>query len=320
MMQRFVLDPSRPFQVSPGWLALWQPRGRGRNDHAPGLVCTLAVCTKPSCSCGIARVAAIAVDDRAHWIQRDKKGGVKLQWHEPGAQQQGIYHLDLDFFAGELTNPRGGALPAYVAPFVREPFPAWVLDDIYAEWAAARPLPEDGWLENALTGWHPGDLLSLAAAYPERRPEEFVLEGRRYALDFAFCPKPGCPCVRRDAIAFEVTSDGDKQVWTERACAELEGSLEPRRVRGDSTLFSKLYDLWQRRSVHPAERLEEHRALVVDRGALLVERARERAPAPPPAQAPMVVQSAEPKHVAVSPERHPRLRCDCGAARACGPK
>jgi hypothetical protein len=47
--QVLKLDPSRPYQVEGTLLAIWLPRGRGKEDVAHGLVASITGCPNPAC-------------------------------------------------------------------------------------------------------------------------------------------------------------------------------------------------------------------------------------------------------------------------------
>jgi len=58
MSTSLSFDPSRPCQVGDDLLALWLPRGCGRDALAEGLVASVIVCEDPACRCTIARLQA----------------------------------------------------------------------------------------------------------------------------------------------------------------------------------------------------------------------------------------------------------------------
>lgn len=140
-MERFDPDPSRPYQPHGGFLGIWLPRGRGRDDRAEGLLLSISVCANASYACTEAVLNAIPVDDRLAWAKNDRDG-TKLAWRDAGERDPPVGHsLSLDFMVGVVTGARGGEVPAALAPFFRDPIPSWVLDDIFAEWASGRPQP-----------------------------------------------------------------------------------------------------------------------------------------------------------------------------------
>jgi hypothetical protein len=81
MTTTLMLDPSRPCQTAGGLLALWMPRGRGRDDLADGLVASVEICTNPACLCTTAELHAMHVDDRAIKVDRDKDA-LCVTWRE----------------------------------------------------------------------------------------------------------------------------------------------------------------------------------------------------------------------------------------------
>ena len=218
---------------------------------------------------------ALPVDDRLRWVKLDAKGLV-LKWWERDEARAGKHPLTLDIVSGDIWDARGGALPADVQPFFEEPLPGWLLDDLYAEWAAQRA-PTPDWEERALEEWQPGELLSSVLADPTRRPDTFVYGDRTYVVDLLFCAAPGCACTENRLIVVEevMTPEGmtpEETLWDEIGAFELEDDQTPRSFHGAAEhedTAKEVFLLWRERSVHPAARVAELRARTRERGAVL---------------------------------------------------
>lgn len=323
---RLDLDPSRPYQLGGGFLVVWLPRGRGRNDRARGLLATVQVCTSRACTCSRAIVSALPIDDRLLWVKRERRG-LKLTWEGGSERPPAAFHqLTLDFVTGEVMDARGGDLSAELAPFFREPIPAWVLDDIFADWAASRPLQEP-WFEQALRGWRPGEMLSVTEAHLDARPDTFVRDGKRYIVDLVFCVAPGCTCRQNRFVVLEEDDTAPPVLtWRQIAAAELDEGMGLRKRAGASehqSLLTALYVAWRARSGNPEERFAELRARAMERGAelhALWEARNPPLPAPTaaPAGAPQI-----PRHLVSAPTGAPipagkqgrNDPCACGSGR-----
>ncbi len=325
---RLDLDPSRPYQLGNGFLVIWLRRGRGRGDRARGLLATVGVCTNAECACTKAVVAALPIDDRLLWAKRDRRG-LKLSWEVGSERPPRVFHqLTMDFATGEVTDARGGAVGAEIAPFFREPIPSWVLDDIHAEWARSRPLLLEPWSEQALRDWRPGEMLSITTAYPDSRPDEFVHDGKHYVVDFVFCVERGCTCTQNRFVVLEVDDTAPPVLtWTQIAAAELDETMTPRNREGSpahQSLLTTLYLDWRARSGNPEARFAELRARALERGAeLRVLWDARQPPRPPPAASPAKLvptshQRAAASQVAMSLPAGRQGRndsCACGSGR-----
>lgn len=271
MVARLDLDPSRPYQLEGGLLAIWLPRGRGRDDRSRGLLSSLGVCTDASCTCTGANGAAILIDDRVAWAKRDRHG-IKLSWRGAAEDRPhaAVHQLTIDLVGGAVTSARGDAIPREIEPFFREPIPSWVLDDIFEDWVRVRPeLPR--WCEPE--PWRPGEMLSVLTAWPEGRPEQFVRDGKRYVVDFVFCVEPRCACIENRFVVLEVEdADPAGTRWTQIAACELDEHLAPRRIESAPehvSMLTAIYLDWRHRSGNPKARFDELRARAVARGAEL---------------------------------------------------
>ena len=278
---RLLLDPSRPYQLDEGLLAIWLPRGCGRDDRARGLVATVDVCPSPTCRCTEARLTAAEIDDRAEWWGFRGKN-VAIAWRVAGeAPKTAFHHLTLDFLDGRVTGPDGSAVPELLQPYFQRPVPAWVLDDICERWARSRRLPEGLRDEQALRDWQPGHMLSILGTCPERRFDVFVHEGKRYLVDLVFCVEPGCTCTANRFVVFvEGPISGGVAAWTEIASAELDDRLIPRRTECAPSYgwaIPALYVLWRERAGNAKARFEELRQRALERGGELHALWRERA-------------------------------------------
>jgi hypothetical protein len=292
MPTSLVLDPSRPCQVGDDLLALWLPRGRGRDALADGLIATVDVCENPACRCTIARLHAVRIDDRAEKVVRTDDG-MRITWRNPSddpPRPEGSAGLTVDFLTGAVEARDGGNLPAEVARYFEEPLPFSVLDHFWARWSKPRrPLGVD-WKAQALEVWEPGVLLSTMEVFPEERLDCYLVDGKLYQVDTMFCVEPDCDCTdtRLSVLAF---SDDRKQA-TEVGGAWLPvETMMPAGFEGEGLkheTFVRIYLEWRRRNVPAKDRLLELRDLTRRRGLelhkLVAARSRpaERSrPAPP---------------------------------------
>lgn len=317
-MTKLVLDPSRPCQLSDDLLALWLPRGRGRDALAPGLIATVTVCGNPACGCTEATLQAHLIDDRAERAECDDDK-LRVHWRAAASgpsRPVGEAVLKVDFTTGVVKKRGGGEPPEEVERFFEEPLPFWVLDAFWARWAAHRPpLPVD-WKVQALAEWEPGALLSTMLAFPEERPDRYCIEGKQYQADTMFCTSPGCACTeaRLAVLAFNDAGDCLEEIGSARLPP---GTMVPEDFVGDRAhrdVFTQVYLEWRRRNVPPAPRLLELRELTRHRGLEL----HQLAPLPAaPAQRP---PPALPSATAARPGRN--APCPCGSGqkykRCCG--
>jgi hypothetical protein len=321
MRTSLVLDPSRPYQTSEDLLALWLPRGRGRDALASGLVMAVDLCENPSCPCTEAQLHALPIDDRAEKARYDD-GHLLVTWRsQPGEKPrpEGPAHLTLDIMTGVVQAKDGAELPAMVAPFFVEPLPYWVLDALWARWRAPRLSTEHiDWQAQALEHWEPGVLLSTMLAFPEERFDCYVLDGKQYQVDTLFSVEPDRPCT--EAVLSVLEWSEDRKRAEERGDARLPlETMMPRGFEGrglSSEAFVHLYLEWRRRNVPAEERIVELRDMTRQRGLelhQLVERRRARnasrnPPPSPPAASLAGVGRNEP--------------CPCGSGkkykRCCG--
>jgi len=315
MATALILDPSRPCQVGDDLLALWLPRGRGRDALADGLVATVDVCENPACPCTVARLYAMRIDDRAEQFGRGDNS-VRITWRDPSSKTphpEGSAGLTLDILTGVVEARDGGKPPAIVAPFFDEPLPFWVLDHFWARWSKTRrPLGVD-WKAQALEAWEPGVLLSTMEVFPEERLDCYLVDGKLYQVDTMFCVQPDCDCTdtRLSVLAF---SD-DRKEATEVGGAWLPvETMMPARFEGKGLsheTFVRIYMEWRRRNVPAKERLLELRDVTRRRGLELhkVVAARSRSAAHP--------QPAPPTPPAASASRRPGRNdpCPCGSGK-----
>lgn len=318
LMTKLVLDPSRPCQLSDDLLALWLPRGRGRDALAPGLIATVNVCGNPACGCTDATLQSYVIDDRA---ERAEYGDEKLRVHWRAAasgppRQKGEAVLKVDFTTGVVRKRGGGDPPTEVKRFFDEPLPFWVLDALWARWAGHRPpLPVD-WKAQALKEWEPGALLPTMLAFPEERPDRYFIEGKEYQADTMFCTSPDCTCTeaRLAVLAFNDSRDRLEEIGSARLPPE---TMVPEDFVGDRRhhdVFTRVYLEWRRRNVPPEARLLELRELTRQRGLELHRLASRRAA--PPQRPP----SALPSATTARPGRNAPCRCGSGQKykRCCG--
>ncbi len=113
MTAALTLDSSHPYQTGEDILALWLPRGRGRDALASGLAVAVDVCQNPSCPCTIARLHAVPIDDRAERAQHDD-GRLTVTWENRPNERphpEGSAQLTLDILTGVVESKDGEELP-----------------------------------------------------------------------------------------------------------------------------------------------------------------------------------------------------------------
>jgi hypothetical protein len=310
------LDPSRPCQVRDDLLALWLPRGRGCDALADGLVATVDVCANPACHCTKAILQAHRIDDRAEQASAEENE-LRTTWRMPPGgppQPESKAVLEIDITTGEVTDRGGGKPPAAFSEFFEEPLPFWVLDHLWSRWRAPRLLKGIDWKKQALELWAPGDLLSTMVAFPEERPDRYLVEGKVYQVDTLFCVNPSCSCTESHLTLYEFNE-------VERSLSDLGiARLPPETMipvgfdgeKRDLDAFTRVYMAWRRRNVPAEERILELRDMTRRRGLELhnVVDMRSRA--------------AEPVRPAPSTSRRPGRNdpCPCGSGkkfkRCCG--
>jgi hypothetical protein len=313
-MSTLTFDPSRPCQITEDLLALWLPRGRGRDARASGLVASVDVCGNPTCRCTTASLQALPIDDRAHAVERADLR-MRVTWSAGASarpQADGFIRVDLDFVNGCVFAPGGGALPEAVAPFFAEPLPYWVLDHLWERWCSLRHLPETEWRAQMRDHWEPGFLLSNLIVFPDQRPDHYLVDGTEYRVDTLFCVEPRCPCT--EARFSVLRSSEDRLTLDEEASALLPlETMVPREYEGDRRTrerLAKVYLEWRRRHVPAQERLLELREQTRERG---LELHRMLAASKPSTARGALPQPSRPVRAAPAPGRNDP--CPCGSGK-----
>jgi hypothetical protein len=316
MANALIFDPSHPCQIGDDLLALWLPRGRGRDALADGLVATVDVCDNPSCRCTIARLHAVWIDGRAEKAV-GTDDGMRITWRNPSddpPRPQGSVGLTVDFVTGAVEARDGGELPAEVARFFEEPLPFWVLDHLWSRWRAPRLPSGIDWKTQALDVWEPGALLSTMIAFPEERPDRYLVDGKVYQVDTLFCVNPSCSCTEAH-LSLLAFSEEEKRLSDVGIALLPPETMFPVGFDGekrDLDTFVRIYMEWRRRNVPAKERLLELRDMTRRRGLELHELVAARS------------RSAEPVRPAPSVSRRPGRNepCPCGSGkkykRCCG--
>jgi hypothetical protein len=308
-MAKLVFDPSRPFQLGGDLVALWLPRGRGRDELAEGLLANVTVCDNPSCGCMDATLQAKLIDDRAELAEFDGDT-LRVHWRAsrsevPRPQSEAV--LTVDIATGVVRNREGGDPPVLVKRFFDEPLPFWILDAFWTRWASHRPEPPIDWKAQALEQWEPGLMLSTMLAFPEARPDRYSINGKKYQADTLFCVSPGCTCT--EARFAVLASDDSGQRLEEIGTAQLPPeTMVPVDFDGEPAhrdTFTRVYLEWRQRNVPPLARLLELRELTRQRGLEL-----HRATRPPIAQRPALTQLSS---GAARPGRNEL--CPCGSGK-----
>lgn len=277
MLISLSLDPSRPCQVGDGLLALWLPRGRGRDALADGLVATTSVCGNAACRCTTANLSAVRIDDRAEKVVRTKDA-MQITWRtrssDTPARPKGSTRLRIDFLTGAVGASEDGKPLADVArPFFEESLPFWVLDHLWARWRETRPPLGIDWRAQALETWEPGVLLSTMEVFPEERLDCYLLDGKMYQVDTLFCVTPDCECndTRLSVLAF---SDDRKQANEVGGAWLPIDTMMPTGIESDGLSresFARIYLEWRRRNVPAEERILELRDMTRRRGLELYQ-------------------------------------------------
>ncbi len=303
-----MLDASRPYQVQDDLLAIWLRRGRGQHDRALGLLCTLDVCSNPTCLCTEVGMSGDLIDDRlfsAEMIERT----LTTKWREQPPTKTPSAKLTLDFLTGVVEAHGGGELPAVVRPFFVEPLPGWVLDHVFDLWAPSRPFGIS-WREQALDHWSPGDLLPHMVAFPDARFDRYRIEGRTYQVDLCFNVDPAHPSMDAVMEVFEVRDSELASIGGAQLDAK---TLVPRGFQGatkDRSMFIKVFMAWKDRHTPIDEALRSLGEATRKRGAELLRRS-----ATHNRRAPVAVATPD-----VKPTRN--APCPCGSGkkykRCCG--
>ncbi len=184
-MSTLHLDPSYPYQISGNLLALWKPRGRGRDDLAESLVAAINVCTDEACLCTDAYLNVWLIDDRATKVTREGSR-VSMEWtrrEDPRPRPERSARLKLDMTTGAIQLRGGDALPEDLQSYFEAPLSYWVLDSLWLLWRALRAAQEIDWYPQALKNWEADEYLSMALAYPNSRPDRYWVKGKLYQLD-----------------------------------------------------------------------------------------------------------------------------------------
>ena len=133
------LDPSRPYQVEGTLLAIWLPRGRGKEDAAHGLVASMTGCPNPACSCVEMALSVLPVDDCDVKVAVTSTSMKIERLGAPASVASPVRYLTLDMLTAVVSSKGGGDLPDDLQPFFREPLPGWVLNHIFEIWIGLRP-------------------------------------------------------------------------------------------------------------------------------------------------------------------------------------
>ena len=273
MSVTLVLDPSRPCQIGDNLLALWLPRGRGRDALADGLIARVDVCENPSCHCTLANLQAVRIDDRA---EKAVLGGDKLRlaWHPPTnpPHPEGSARLSVDIVTGVVEASGGGKPPETVAKFFEEPLPFWVLDAFWARWRKSRLHLAVDWKAQALEQWEPGTLLSTMLVFPDERHDCYFVDGKTYQVDTMFCAVPTCNCTEARLSMLAVSEDGESltEVGSAQLPPETMIPVDFDGGRENQEIFDRLYYEWCRRHVPAEARLLELRDMTRQRGLELL--------------------------------------------------
>ena len=270
MAATLVLDPSRPCQIGDDLLALWLPRGRGRDDLAPGLLAAVNVCGNPACPCTTATLQARLIDDRA---ERAAREGDKLHvtWRATSSGSpapEGGAVLEVDMTTGVVVERGGGEPPGTVAGFFEEPLPFWVLDALWVRWRAPRLPSRIDWQAQGLDLWEPGALLSTMLVFPEARPDRYLVDDKVYQVDTLFCVVPDCICTEARLSVLAVSEDGKglDEIGSARLPPETMVPVGFDGERKHHEAFVQIYLDWRQRNVPAKARLLELRDLTRQRG------------------------------------------------------
>jgi hypothetical protein len=278
------LDPSRPYQLEGGLLAMWLPRERVRGGRARGLVGQVFVCKDPDCPCTDVRIAGVAVDDRALHVSAGPGGLTFTLAQDAEDVTRKVASWKLDTLTGEARSAGGGELDPEVARFFREPMPTWVLDDLHELWAKGRVGAESRRSVD-VPDWEPGDLVSYLETHPNARFDRYVRGDRTFQVDLLFCANPECSCREGRFVVLEVGRVTDPKVINLReVCSArlLDDDMGPSNYVGeDHEALRHVYLDWRRRCVDSNAVWREQREKVRAAARELYRAGRARAlPAP----------------------------------------
>ncbi len=306
------LDPSRPYQLDGGLLAMWLPRERVRGGRARGLVGQLFVCRDPACLCTDVNIAGVAIDDRTLRVSAEAEGLAFTLAHGAEGVTRKVASWKLDTQTGEARPLRTGELDPEVARFFREPMPTWVLDDIYELWAKGRAGNEQRRAVD-VPGWEPGDLVSHFETHPNARFDRYVHGDRTFQVDLLFCAAPECACREGRFVVLEVGRNDPKVINLREVCSARlsDDDMGPSKYVGEEhDVLRHVYLEWRRRTVDSnavwRELREKTRAAARD----LYGAARERALPAPSAPVPGVRPGRNDACVCGSGKKYKRC---CGA-------
>ncbi len=205
---------------------------------------------------------------------------MRVSWRDQrgGPRPEGAHGFKIDIVTGAFRSPDGQEPDPAVAQYFREPLPFWVLDHLWELWCAPRPPLKADWREQALRLWEPGDLLPAMIAYPEWRPDRYLVGDAVYQIDTLFCANPSCDCTESRLVVFKAHDDGKRleDVGTARLPPETMIPVGFESCGLDRRTFTHLYLEWRRRHVPPEARLRELRDLVRLRGRELYAAAEDR--------------------------------------------
>jgi hypothetical protein len=227
--------------------------------------------------------------------------------------------LKLDITTGVVAERGGGKPPAAIGRFFDEPLPFWVLDALWERWRAPRLPSGINWKAQALDLWEPGTLLSTMLAFPEERPDRYLVDGKVYQVDTLFCVAPSCTCTEARLSVLAISEDGKS--LNEVGSAQLPTeTMIPVGFDGEQQAhktFVRIYLEWRRRNVPAEARLLELRELTRQRGIELHRLAEARSQ---PTARLLPRAPAEPITRASRPGRN--APCPCGSGkkykRCCG--
>jgi hypothetical protein len=268
--QVLKLDPSRPYQVEGILLAIWLPRGRGKEDVAHGLVASITACPNPACSCIEVALSVLPVDDCDVKVAVTSTSMKIERLGAPASVASPVRYLSLDMFTAVVTLKGGGDLPDDLQPFFQEPLPGWVLDHICEIWIGLRPKVQTDWKPQALEHWQPGELLSRLVAFPDRRFDRYVVDGKTYQMDTLFCVEIDCDCTEAGFVLFEVRDRKLVEVASARVPA---ATMIPKNIQTcecSRQLFIRVYLDWTARHAPASATLLAMRKETRSRGAELL--------------------------------------------------
>jgi len=307
---RITVDHRRRRQLPEGgpWL-LWRQLPPSRGGGREGLVLVLAACNNRQCQCREVKVQGFRVRDDLAGVELGHDGGLSLYYPQaepsPSPQPDGGVALVawIEFESGELgledTAKRSHGAAELLA-WLRSEVDGEVLDGLYDVWLAGK-----GWKRRDQPDWQilrstePGALACWQEAFPDERPDVFLLRDGAFVVRDVHCIAPRCDCTKSRLIVFEMLERENREVGTvgvdflRGTAVDFEALTVPKAV---------LRRVWRAYAARHqvAQRLRTRKQRLTELGQQ-VDRSSAPAPAPPQTRAAVKIGRNQP--------------CPCGSGK-----